>query len=239
LKNSDLFKDLPALEASFFHPEEYPWQTLMRVLNLLKQHAEKHSWPEEDFPACNFKDTNSKMELSTGGVIESEVNIRGSGAEFSIDYEAYMKGPIYLGKGVKLRKSAVVTGPCWLGDGVTIGHGCRIKNSIILQGAHIVYGTRLDYAIIGKNVQIQANVACTEKPFFGETVICGPEGARVRTHLPDLGLIAGDGSYVGAGTVCSAGTILMPDTKVEEGSRLLQGFLRSGKVPVPRDPFDS
>lgn len=227
-KNPEIFSELTWLEKLIFRPEEYPWQALLRMFGLLVscQHGWKR-WPR--LLPCYTQD-GDKMQLHNGVVeVVGSIHVRG-GEGLKSDENARIKGPVILGRNVTLRKCAVVTGPCILGDNVVIGHNCRVKNSIIRADSHVYYGTRVSNAVIGRGVRIDPNAVLPDTPVFGcrsnISYLCrtregrGAHDREIDTMLPELGIMAGDKSVIGAGAVCAPGVILLPETKVAHGCRI-------------------
>ena len=191
-----------------FSPEDEPWQTLQKVLMHLERHTSELRVPWPRLPAA------CKPGDEAHGTIESfgSMHVRG-GENLKSDENTKIKGPVILGKNVILRKGAVITGPCLIGDGVIIGVGCRIKHSILFPGAHIVYGTRISYSLIGMDARIGPGVVSEEESFH-------PSDEPWSKALPRIGFFAGDGAWIGGGSVISPAVVLAKKTRVKEGTVL-------------------
>lgn len=80
--------------------------------------------------------------------------------------------PAYYGPGSKVRGCLVADGCTIYGDvehtvifrDVTIEAGCRVRNSIIMQGTHIGRGSDLNYVILDKEVQVRDGAILTGAP---------------------------------------------------------------------------
>jgi NDP-sugar pyrophosphorylase family protein len=226
LKNEELFTDLASIEHAFFKTNELnlfrlqdePWETLKKVIRYLEQQRDPtNPTPWEHAPS------ECKPGDETYGTFETfgSVHIRG-GDGLKSDENTKIKGPVILGKGVTLRKGAVITGPCLIGEDVTIGVGCRIKHSILLPNAHIVYGSRVSYSVVGRSTRVGAKAASEEEDF---------DGSRIPSSMgfDELGYFAGDDTWIGAGAVLSPGVCLAKGTRVQQGA-LLDGTDYRGKV---------
>lgn len=215
-KNRSLFANvahtgrdlLRGKNASLFCSDDEPWQTLAKVLAHLESHTSESLTPWPRLPAV------CKPGDETHGTIESfgSIHVRG-GENLKSDENTKIKGPVILGKDVILRKGAVITGPCLIGDGVIIGVGCRIKHSILFPGSHIVYGTRISYSMVGTNVRIGPGVVSEEESFR-------PRNEPWSALLPRIGFFAGDGTWIGGGSVISPAVVLAKNTRVKEGTVL-------------------
>lgn len=229
-KNGNLFTGLSEIEEKLLPPDEYPWQSLTRMLQFQTACRERReSWPAE-FPCTH--DLEEEVMSRHHGTVDSfgSLHVRG-GACLKSDEDTKIIGPIILGKGVTLRKGAIVTGPCWIGDDVFIGHSCRITRSIILPGTKIVGQTRVSMSILGRNVEIGASVSLNDRHIvhpdeeieYWDTDHCDRRGEQVpiKTGLVELGAIIGDGSRVGGGATLAPGAILFPRCIVNYAAQLL------------------
>lgn len=218
LKNRSLFasykrmgKTLMRGKNDLFLPDDEPWETLSKVLNHLSRHTSPPAVPWPRLPAA------CKLGDEAHGVIESfgSIHVRG-GETLKSDENTKIKGPVILGKGVILRKGAVITGPCLIGNGVIIGVGCRIKHSILFPGSHIVYGTRISYSIIGSNARIGPGAVSEEESFSSREEPWSKD-------LPRIGFFAGDDAWVGGGSVISPAVVLGKKCRIKEGTVLETG----------------
>jgi NDP-sugar pyrophosphorylase family protein len=223
-----LFANLTDVERLFFEPEGYPWEALLAMFKLTAECAgilktEPLVKPVRDWPACLPLFDAEKKDPSTPinfVAMERRIHIRG-GDGLKSDQNVHIHGPVILGKNVTLRKGAVVTGPSYIGDGVVIGQGCRIKNSIIRSGAEIQFGTRLAHSVLGRRVFVGANAALSDtQPMPGKILVPDHSGPNIETDLEELGLMAGDHCWIGCGAVIAAAVILERKMRVREGARI-------------------
>ncbi len=221
-KNKELFSNLNEVERLFFDEEAYPWEALLKMVSFMyacvgdrcKSPPLPPCWPPE--LRCIRDEKREDWTPPNFMAIEREAQVRG-GSELCSDQDVHVKGPVIFGKGVTLRKGAVITGPSYVGDGVTIGQSCRLKNSIVLGGAEIEFGTRVAHSIIGSRTYIGQGARLCDRPLRGGVVEYGPD---VSTHMARFGLVAGDRCMVGGGAIFVPGVILLPGTVVLEGMRL-------------------
>lgn len=222
-KNKDLFGKLTPEIAPFFLPKEPPWKALQKAMSFLEDcKSGIRPWPES-LPRY-IRPTGKEADEAQGDIPSfGAIHVRG-GSGLKSDKHSQIIGPVVLGKGVKIRKGAVLTGPCWIGDGVTIGYGCRIKRSVILAGTEIVFGTLLAHAVIGERVRIGPSVVSEYEP-------CPPDSTvqffEKDTGLAQLGLIAGDGCWIGGGGVFGPGVVLAQNSRLGAAARCLYGRLYS------------
>lgn len=206
-------------------PDRYPWEALEVMARLLASYAgdpdaiprveSSQPWPKE-YPCYRECAQNGAPLLFM--TVDRPVHIRG-GWGLKCDSDVYIRGPVVLGRGVRLRKGVVITGPCFIGDGVIIGQGCRIKHSIIRREAVIEYSVRVAYSLIGEKAYVGQHAALNHERLDGLPISIGgfEDGGPIETHAENLGLMAGDGSRVGGGAVIFPGTILKSNGIVPEG----------------------
>jgi mannose-1-phosphate guanylyltransferase/phosphomannomutase len=77
-----------------------------------------------------------------------------SRGDVHIDPTASLLGPVYLGKGVRIGRGARINPYTLLFDGVTVGDGARIEDSLVWSGSTIGANCRLQGAIVGSDCQI-------------------------------------------------------------------------------------
>lgn len=242
-KNRELFSDLSVFESLFFQPEEHPWRALYAMIQYMDACAgDIHmdpplmstlAWPE-DLLCFNF-DNKGSSTLRSHMTVERPLHVRG-GENLKSDPNVYVRGPVVFGRDVTLRKGAVVTGPSYVGNGVIIGQGCRVKNSIIREQSEICFGTRVSFAIIGNCVRIGEQAVLSDQPLNDNPVaypddgICPTYPSGLDANIHNLGLVAGDGCQVGGGAIFASGVILRPGTIVREGMRLLRSAVYTDTV---------
>lgn len=105
------------------------------------------------YQTASFDILEGRVNLPTpgkkiyGGIyIEEEVNIHPS---------AQLSGFVYLGKGTKIEKDVVITGPSIIEDNCTILSGTKINSAIIGEGTVIDENAKIHGCIIGRNCQVE------------------------------------------------------------------------------------
>jgi len=205
--NKQLFSGLSRVEKVFIRPDEEPMVAFFRLMIFMQNCERKlYKWPELLFPQFGEALGRNGSERHHGTIVnQGSAHVRG-GWGLNSDENTTLKGPLVLGRNVILRKGAVVTGPCWIGDDVVIGHACRIKHSVLLPGANITFGTRVSHALIGRDVHVGSNVVLEDEV---------PPGMKDDSFA--MGLIAGDGCWIGGGAIIAPNVILKPGENVACG----------------------
>lgn len=224
-KNKELFADLDAVERLFLLGEEYPWRALECLAGAFNGYASGVAPWHENMPP--YTEVNADADHHVSEIIGSfgTSAIRG-GWDIGTDEDVFLRGPVYVGRNVRLRKGAVITGPCFIGDDVIIGQGCRVKHAVIRRGAEIQFGTRAANCVIGAHVFIGAGAVLNDRQLNGKSVVYRRRpvlyGSELDTKCNKLGLMAGDGCQIGGGAVFAPGVILGREVTVAEGVRLRQ-----------------
>ncbi len=99
---------------------------------------------------------------------------------------ASRKNKVYMGKGVKIGKGAILKGPAILGDGCVVGEGARIlpyavlgqkcsigKNSsisksVLWDGVKVGEGIHLEEVVLGRNCQLSAHSRVVSGTVLGD-----------------------------------------------------------------------
>lgn len=72
---------------------------------------------------------------------------------------ASMRGPVYLGSGVRIADSAVVGPNAVIGDGSVIGPHCRVVNSILWENVHLSQDVQLNGCIVTAGCELKNPVS--------------------------------------------------------------------------------
>jgi NDP-sugar pyrophosphorylase family protein len=132
----------------------------------------KNVFPEllrdgERFYALNMKDaywrdigTPGEYRQATRDVLEGRVRllgnarVRGFPPDASLGNDVRIEGDVRIGARATLGDGARVIGPAVIGDGVAVGAGATVENSIVWDGASIGQGAHVSDSIVGLNFTI-------------------------------------------------------------------------------------
>ncbi len=122
-----------------------------------------------------------------------------------------LRGELEIGRDNEIDINVVIEGRVKLGNNVTIGSNCHIKDTIIADNVHVLPNTMIDNAVIGNGCRIGPFARIRPDTSLSEDVHVGNfvelkktdvgKGSKVN-HLSYLG-----DSHVGSGTNIGAGTI--------------------------------
>jgi bifunctional UDP-N-acetylglucosamine pyrophosphorylase/glucosamine-1-phosphate N-acetyltransferase len=122
-----------------------------------------------------------------------------------------LRGHVTVGKDVQIDINVIIEGDCEIGDNVTIGAGCIIKNSKIASGTVVQPYSLFDNALVGENNQIGPFARLRPDAVTANDVHIGnfvelkntqmAAGAKAN-HLAYLGdATIGQKTNIGAGTI--------------------------------------
>ena len=122
-----------------------------------------------------------------------------------------LRGHVTVGKDVQIDINVIIEGDCEIGDNVTIGAGCIIKNSKIASGTVVQPYSLFDNAVVGENNQIGPFARLRPHAVTANDVHIGnfvelkntqmAAGAKAN-HLAYLGdATIGQKTNIGAGTI--------------------------------------
>ncbi len=85
----------------------------------------------------------------------------------------YEKKQNFIGKGVMLDSTALISGHSVIGNSVSIGKGAKLRNAVVMDGAFIGEDTTLNDCIICSGARIESGAAVYENAVVGENSIVG------------------------------------------------------------------
>jgi len=156
---------------------------------------------------------------------------------------AHLVGPVTVGETARIRSGAYIEGPsfvdaesdvgpnCYvrpftsIGAGVRIGNACEVKNSIVMDGAHIGHLSYVGDSVVGEKCNFGAGTIIANYRFDA-----GPVKMMVRDRVVDtgrkkLGAIFGDNVKTGINS------LFMPGVKIGNDSWIGPNFVVERDVP--------
>ncbi len=109
--------------------------------------------------------TPEEYRLATRDVLEGRVRllgnarVRGFPPDASLGNDVRIEGDVRIGARARLGDGARLIGPAVIGDGVAVGAGATVENSIVWDGASIGKGARVSDCIVGVNFKVAADEA--------------------------------------------------------------------------------
>ncbi|MDO6438980.1 DapH/DapD/GlmU-related protein [Cyclobacterium sp. 1_MG-2023] len=128
----------------------------------------------------------------------------------TIEQGVILKGSVIISENCFIGANAYFRGPIYLGKSVKIGPGSEIKQSIILDNSAIAHFNYIGNSIIGKNINFEAGSICANhlNERQNKTIFIKYNGQLIDTKTEKFGSLVGDNSKIGANAVLSPGSIL-------------------------------
>jgi len=163
--------------------------------------------------------------------------------EGEIEDGAHLLGPVTVGKQARIRSGAYIEGPVSIGEhsdigpncfirpytsigkNVRIGNACEIKNSIIMDKAHIGHLSYVGDSIIGEECNFGAGTITANYRFDAKTIKMMIKDEVVDTERTKLGVILGDRVKTGINA------LFMPGVKVGNDSWIGPNVIAYRDVP--------
>ena len=182
------------------------------------------SWLDVGLP-WNLLEANEKalgsMDSSIDGDIEDGVSIHGPvkiAAGARVRSGVYIEGPVCIGPGSDIGPNSYLRPSTSIGADVRVGNACEVKNSIIMNGAHVPHISYVGDSIIGERCNLGAGTSTANIRFDKENVKVEIKGKKIDTGRRKLGVIMGDDVQTGINVS------LMPGVKVGSGAWIAPGL---------------
>jgi mannose-1-phosphate guanylyltransferase len=120
--------------------------------------------------------------------------------------ELGLEGPIHLGTNVHVDGTARLSGPLAIGSGARIAASAVVERSILFDGVVIGEGARVADSVLGEGVSVGASATIESRP--GTELAIEVKGKKVVPEIARLGIVASDGASIPAGAVLPAGSLI-------------------------------
>lgn len=170
----------------------------------------------------------NQMELIVEGEIEDGAHLIGCVTvekQARIRSGAYIRGPAYIGEHSDIGPNCFIRPHTSIGKNVRIGNACEIKNSIIMDKAHIGHLSYVGDSIIGEECNLGAGTIVANYRFDAKTIKTVIKDEVVDTERTKLGVILGDRVKTGINT------LFMPGVKVGNDSWIGPNVIAYRDVP--------
>ena len=161
----------------------------------------------------------------------------------NVEAGAHLIGPVTVAETARVRSGAYIEGPCFIDEGADVGpncyiractslgkntrvgNGCEVKNSIIMDDAHVGHLSYVGDSILCEKCNLGAGTIIANLRFDNGTIKMQVKDKLVDTGRRKLGVILGDNVKTGVGA------LLMPGVKVGNGSWVGPGFVVDRDLP--------
>lgn len=166
------------------------------------------------------------------------------GAGTRLEPSAILKGPCVIGEDCDIRQGAYLRGNILTGNHCTLGHATEIKNSILMNHTEAGHFNYIGDSILGSYVNLGAGTKIANlqfrsdeeklKGFIHNIQVPGKQG-EVDTGLNKLGSIVGDHVELGCNAVLSPGVMLGAHVWVYPNFTVPKGVYTPRQILLPRD----
>ena len=132
---------------------------------------------------------------------------------------AYLEGPVHIGKRCTVGPNSYLRPYSTLGDGVKIGAGCEIKNSIVMKNSRIPHLSYVGDSILGEGCHLGAGTITANLRFDEAEIKTKVRGAWVSSRRKKLGAILGDETQTGINVS------ILPGVKIGRGAWIGPGAI--------------
>lgn len=205
VKTSELFEcNVPYLK-DLFDKNEYPWEMLPKIKDLILSLIEKGM---SDF-----------TELKEGVLVGKDVKIADT---------ATIEAPAIIGHGTEIRPGAFIRGSVITGSNCVIGNSSELKNCILLDRVQVPHYNYVGDSVLGNHAHMGAGSICSNLKSDGKNIVIHGD-TEIETSLRKIGGILADEADIGCGCVLNPGTVIGKNTSVYPLTSL-RGVIPSGCI---------
>lgn len=205
--NVTQFFDLnKTLAAPLLLSADYPWE----ALDMLSEYI---------FRVGRTLDTKRYVKIRNGIWIAKSA---------AVSENADLKAPIIIGEDSEIESGACVE-KAIIGNGVLVGGGSEIKNSVIFDEVRAPHHNYISYSIVGYKSSFGAGSIISNMRADRGAVLCFDGDETVSSGRKRFGAIVGDRADIGCSAIISAGTVVERDAKVSPLVRV-RGFISAEGV---------
>ncbi len=167
---------------------------------------------------------------SVKGELEPQATVKGAvsvGEGTVIRNGAYIVGPVSIGQNCDIGPNCHIRPSTTVGDRCKVGAGVEIKNSIVMDGAHVPHQNYVGDSIIGERCNLGAGTKVANLRLDEKNIRCIIRGERLDTGMRKLGVIMGDNVKTGINCAIDAGTVIGENSFIGPGASV-RGYVEPG-----------
>jgi len=139
---------------------------------------------------------------------------------------AYVEGPTFIDEGSDIGPNCFIRACTSIGRNVRVGNACEVKNSIIMDGAHVGHLSYVGDSVLCERCNLGAGTITANFRLDGGTVKMMVKDKVVDSGRRKLGAVLGDNVKTGVNSV------LMPGVKVGADSWVGPNFMVERDLPA-------
>lgn len=123
---------------------------------------------------------------------------------------AVIEGPCIIGQNTEIRHGAYIRGPAIIGDNCVIGNSTEIKNSILFNNVQAPHFNYVGDSILGYHSHLGAGAILSNLRLDKQKIRITLSGKIIETGLTKLVAVVGNFVEIGCNCVLNPGTIIGP-----------------------------
>ena len=160
------------------------------------------------------------LEHRIDGEVHEDATLRGTvvveaGAE--VREGVTIEGPAVIREGAHVGPNAYVRGSSVIGENARVGHAVEIKNSVLMEGAHVSHLSYVGDSVLGRDVNFGAGTQVGNLRHDDGSIDLTVKGERISTGRRKFGIVCGDGVKTGINTCLNPGVTLSTDATTSPG----------------------
>lgn len=152
-----------------------------------------------------MKNDPEHMELEPGVVVHKSAKIAKS---------ALISPPCYIGEGAEIRHCAFIRGSAYIGKGCTVGNSTEIKNAVLTERVEAPHFNYVGDSVLGKKSHLGAGAVTSNVKSDRTDVSIRIDSKEYPTGRYKVGAFLGDGAEIGCNTTLCPGTVIGKRTSV-------------------------
>jgi NDP-sugar pyrophosphorylase family protein len=142
---------------------------------------------------------------------------------------ATIEGPSIIGHGTEVRPGAFIRGSALIGNGVVVGNSTEIKNAIVFDNVQIPHYNYVGDSILGYRSHMGAGAIASNFKLDHSNIKIKCDGGYIETGLRKFGVMLGDYSEVGCGSILNPGTVIGRECLIYPRS-VIRGIIPAGSI---------
>ena len=126
----------------------------------------------------------------------------------SVAPSATIIGPAIIGPDSEVRVGAFIRGNVLIGRGCVVGNSCELKNVILFDNVQTPHYNYVGDSILGYKAHMGAGSIASNFKLDHANIALRDGEEKIDTGLRKFGLILGDFSEIGCGSVTNPGTVI-------------------------------
>lgn len=202
------------------------------VPSLLQKYFDKNGFAWEILPRIkDIIEDLTKTPPDGYTKIEDGVYV---GKNVKIAKTATIEKPAIIGNDVEIRPGAYLRGNVIVCDGCTVGNSSELKNCILMVHAQVPHYNYVGDSVLGNYAHMGAGSICSNLKSDGKPVVVHAD-TDYPTGLRKFGAILGDRADIGCGCVLNPGTVIGQNTNVYPLTMLRGAYPKDSIVKSTRE----